>query len=222
MKYLFMILILLLVSCDKFRVQPDVQEVVITIDDAPNFPNNTIKMLDVLKRYNVQATMFCIGYYLKESPELATKIAKEQTLANHTMSHLHINEVNIEDIYNEEIVNTQNLIDSINIANNRPLTMYFRAPYGAINSNQMDYLTDRGYKVTWWDIDGSDWSSDLSLETIMNDIHNQLVNTDSEIPILLFHLSDNSSKALEAIIKEFNFKNIKIISLEERAKILDK
>ena len=71
MKYLFMILILLLVSCDKFRVQPDVQEVVITIDDAPNFPNNTIKMLDVLKRYNVQATMFCIGYYLKESPELA-------------------------------------------------------------------------------------------------------------------------------------------------------
>ncbi len=56
----FLFVFLVLISCSKDENFP-VKEVVLTFDDAPNFPENTGKILDILKKHHARATFFCIG-----------------------------------------------------------------------------------------------------------------------------------------------------------------
>jgi peptidoglycan/xylan/chitin deacetylase (PgdA/CDA1 family) len=227
MKKLVFILLLFSLSCERWELDYNIREVVITIDDMPAFPENSVKMLDVLKAHNIQATIFCIGMYMEEQPELTKRIIREQTIGNHTYSHPHLSQKSTVTML-QEVTTNQRVIDSLQSSTypkstNKPeYNKYFRAPYGDLTSKQESELSSLGYKVTWWDIDGSDWDNTKSLDNIMKDIHKQLVKTDSSIPILLFHLSNNSILALETMINEFESKGIKVISLKERATKLGK
>jgi peptidoglycan/xylan/chitin deacetylase (PgdA/CDA1 family) len=192
-----------------------VKEVVITIDDAPSFSQNTSKILDVLKKHNVRATMFCIGQYLEQYPDLAQRIAKEQTMANHSYSHFNFKDRDKSMLFEQELYKNQVLVDAINISVGKPTNKLFRFPYGACTDNEINYLLDYGFTVCWWDLDASDWDNNVSIESIMNYYDTHLYNK-TEIPIILFHLSDNSIIALDRLLYKFEKRGIKVISLQEK------
>lgn len=212
MKYILLILVGLLLSCEKMVVYP-VKEVVITIDDAPNFPQNTSKILDVLKKHNVQATLFCIGQYLEESPDLAQRIAKEQTMANHTYDHSDMKSLKSNDI-TYQLLKTDSIIRKYNSLYNKQNKL-FRFPYGSAGKNELDLVYKLGFSTQWWDLDASDWDNNVSVESIMNYYDNNLYNK-SDIPVILFHLSDNSVIALDRLLSRFEREGIKVISLQEK------
>ena len=59
----------------------------LTFDDGPT-PNITPKVLAVLRKYDVRATFFLIGYMAKKNPALVKRIdAEGHTVANHGYSH---------------------------------------------------------------------------------------------------------------------------------------
>lgn len=69
------------------RFQTSEQEVWLTIDDGPS-PAHTMKILDVLERFNARATFFVIGQKAEQHPHLITEIlARGHALANHTHTH---------------------------------------------------------------------------------------------------------------------------------------
>lgn len=61
--------------------------VYLTFDDGPS-TNNTPKILDILKKYNVKATFFLIGQSAEQNKDLVKKeISGGHVVANHTYSH---------------------------------------------------------------------------------------------------------------------------------------
>lgn len=198
----------ILVSC-KQEEMVQAKRAIITIDDAPGFPEQTIKMLNMLNKHKVKATFFCVGKELELHQEIGARIAEEHTLANHTFNHIHLNESNLEETEVTEISRTQNMCDSINISHNKETNRLFRAPYGAITASQEQELQSK-YEVCWWNVDGSDWDPNKSLNDILADIHSQL-NESGEVAVLLFHLTENSVIAMDSTLTYLKKNNIKII-----------
>lgn len=61
--------------------------IALTFDDGPN-PAITPGLLDLLDRYDVRATFFLIGRFVRACPQLAAEIAaRGHVLANHTENH---------------------------------------------------------------------------------------------------------------------------------------
>lgn len=60
--------------------------IALTFDDGPS--ENTLKVLEVLKRKNVKASFFCIGHKIDEHPEIFKQIIKDgHSVGNHSYSH---------------------------------------------------------------------------------------------------------------------------------------
>ncbi|WML35921.1 polysaccharide deacetylase family protein [Clostridium sp. OS1-26] len=68
--------------------KPDGKKVAyLTFDDGPS-TNNTPKILDILKKYNIKATFFVIGQNAEQNSELVKReIAEGHVVGNHTYSH---------------------------------------------------------------------------------------------------------------------------------------
>jgi peptidoglycan-N-acetylmuramic acid deacetylase len=215
MKILLIIIIVVssLISCTKkdlFKVHVPIKEVVITIDDAPNFPTNTSKMLDALEGY--PATFFCIGEYLNIYPELANRIAKDFTMSNHTWDHNDMKKCSNAQL-DFELLKTDSIIRFYNSKYNKQ-NNYFRYPFGSASNEDLDYTSKLGFTTIWWQLDASDWDNNVSLKQIKDYYTNQL-NTYEGTPIIIFHLSDNSIEAMKWLLLELNKRNIKVISLQE-------
>ncbi len=197
-------------SCSKHKPTYAVKEVVLTFDDAPNFPENTSQILDILNKYEVNATFFCIGKYLKKYPVLAKRLSKEQTLGNHTFSHICIGKSDINNIYNNEILENQIIIDSLQPNNKR----YFRPPFGNLKSHQKKFLKNKGYEIVMWDLSAEEWDDKVTTNEVVNYFNQHLCKV-AKIPILLFHLNKSTIESLEILLNDFQKKKIKIISLDE-------
>lgn len=211
LKYSLFFLIFLIVnsSCtyDEYFV---VKEVVLTFDDAPNFPENTVEILNILKNHQVKATFFCVGESLKNHPDIAYRIANEQYMGNHTYTHIKVGESDIAEIYDYEILQTQNIIDSLQYQ----YQPYFRPPYGSLTETQKKFLVNKGFKIIMWDMSAEEWNNNVSTKDVINYFHNNLYYS-AQIPVILFHLNTSTIEALDILLTEFKEKNISVISLDE-------
>lgn len=69
------------------RFETTEREVWITIDDGPS-PVHTLRMLEILDRFDARATFFVVGERAEKYPHLLTEIlARGHALANHTQTH---------------------------------------------------------------------------------------------------------------------------------------
>src|SRR5262249_12507820 len=65
----------------------DTREVALTFDDGPNDPY-TLRLLDLLARYQVRATFFLVGNFVRSRPHIARALrAAGHLVGHHTMSH---------------------------------------------------------------------------------------------------------------------------------------
>ena len=205
--YLLLLLILIGCSEDKYYL---VNEVVLTFDDAPCSPKYTAEILDVLKKHQVKATFFCVGKALKDYPDLAYRIATEQSMGNHTYTHINIEDSDFTHIFKEEILQAQHIIDSLQPYNKH----YFRPPFGKLSSKHKSTLINNGFDVVMWDLSANDWNDKVSTQNVVDYFHRKL-NSIAPIPIILFHFSKTSVEALDIILTEFEEKNISLITLDD-------
>jgi peptidoglycan-N-acetylglucosamine deacetylase len=128
------------------------RKLAITFDDGPN-PAITPKLLDLLHRYNAQATFFLIGKFARECPELVRETAaRGHVLANHTNSHPNLFWLGSAQIRDE----LQNCTDAISsAAGNAP--RWFRPPYGIRNPWVVPDAEKLGLRTVMWTRIPGDW-----------------------------------------------------------------
>ncbi len=135
------------------RFRTEKNAVWLTIDDGPH-PEDTPRLLELLKKYNARATFFVIGGQVQRYPELARAIVREgHTLANHTQTHpvLFFWSFLETDLAREIDRGNQSLLATAGES-----SRWFRAPAGMANLFLHFLLRDRGMKLIGWSARGFD------------------------------------------------------------------
>ena len=133
------------------------KQIALTFDDGPNDPH-TLHLLDVLSKYNVPATFFLIGRYVKQRPDLAGEIARRgNVIGNHTFTHSYLTFQSAARV-REEIVACRNAIgESVGQHSN-----LFRPPWGARRPAVFRIVRDLGLEPVMWSVTGYDWNAPSS------------------------------------------------------------
>src|SRR4051794_35814520 len=128
--------------------------VALTFDDGPN-PPWTGRILDVLDRYEVPATFFCVGLQAAGHPEEPARMTEAgHRVANHTWSHPFLPDLSWPDVQlqldrTDEVIGRDPGRD----------TRLFRPPYGSATPAMFTRIAqDPGTTVVLWDVDTADWS----------------------------------------------------------------
>lgn len=127
-------------------------EIALTIDDGPD-PIVTPQVLDLLDRYAVRATFFCIGEQAARYPDLCREIVRRgHAVENHSQQHRHHFSLMGMRAMTREIQAAQDTLTTI--TGQRPL--FFRAPAGLRNPFLDPVLTRLGLQLASWSARGFD------------------------------------------------------------------
>lgn len=130
-------------------------EVLLTFDDGPT--PATLKILDILDRYDAKATFCMTGHQVDEEPEIAREVvARGHLVCSHSYGHMP--ETNrggaagiIDDIRKADEAFSRHLgIDTV--------PSYYRAPEGVFGGQVPQALAATQKRALGWSIDSSDWT----------------------------------------------------------------
>jgi len=146
--FILIISLLFCVSCkDKRNKTLPPKEIFLTFDDGPC--NNTLKILEVLEKYDIRATFFVVGTWAEKYSASVKKLSESgHEIANHSDTHPHINNLSEQKIA-EEIKACDDKIERI--TGKRPTL--FRGPYGEYNNTVIETAEKAGHNVIQWDVD---------------------------------------------------------------------
>lgn len=137
------------------------REVALTYDDGPN-DACTEALLELLDRYNVKATFFMIGRFVRQSPALARQVhAAGHLVGNHTMTHPWLAWQSARRIGEELRGCQQTLEDTLGAP-----VRYFRPPHGARRPFVLRTAAELGLTTVQWNAMGLDWNP-ISAEQIV-------------------------------------------------------
>jgi peptidoglycan-N-acetylglucosamine deacetylase len=132
-------------------VGADLRSVALTFDDGPS--PDTDRILEILDRYEVTATFFCIGAHVAENPKLALRVAERgHSIGNHTWSHRVLHELTADEFCYEIDATGQ----ALSGATGRSPSL-LRPPYGSRTPAMLRNLADHGLTSVLWDVDPRDW-----------------------------------------------------------------
>ncbi len=153
-------------------------EIALTIDDGPD-PVVTPQVLDLLDRYEVRATFFCIGEKAARYPDLCRDIVRRgHAVENHSQHHRHYFAMMNRSGFMRELQAAQATLTAI--TGQPPL--FFRAPAGLRNPFLDPVLNKLDLRLASWSARGFD--------TRVNDaarINQQLLHDLRPGAILLLH-----------------------------------
>ena len=111
-----------------YSVSREDKAIALTIDAAWD-ADKTEKILDILDQYNVRATFFLCGVWVKAYPDTVQAIASRgHVIGNHSMTHPHMSRLTEQEI-EKEIVELDEAVAALTGTH----TTLFRAPFGEYN-----------------------------------------------------------------------------------------
>jgi len=160
------------------RVKTGRKVIAITFDDGPH-PENTPRLLDMLKERKVRATFYVVGNMVKYNPDLLRRMIDEgHEIGNHTVTHNTLSRMSDDALLAELKAAHDQIIEASGV---EPMTM--RPPGGAIKKDQKELvLRELGYPTILWSVDPEDWKRPGP-----SVVTSRLVNGASPGGILLVH-----------------------------------
>lgn len=126
--------------------------IALTFDDGPN-GEDTVAILDTLRRHNAKATFFCVGKWAARQPEILRRMEAEgHSIGNHTQDHQKLGWLSRAQIA-AQIDAAQDSIATAGVARPR----LFRAPHGVKNPFLFSVLRERGMRLIAWSEDIQDF-----------------------------------------------------------------
>jgi peptidoglycan/xylan/chitin deacetylase (PgdA/CDA1 family) len=155
----------------KWRFKTKEKVVYLTFDDGP-IPEITPWVLDLLDKYGIRATFFCVGDNVRKYPEIF-KMLKERghNVGNHTFHHIQGLKVRTK-TYLKDVELAAQLIDS----------RLFRPPHGHIRLPQF-YILRRKYRMILWDVVTRDYSRIKTADDVFENVKRYTRNGS----IIVFH-----------------------------------
>lgn len=161
---------------------PGQKTVYLTFDDGP-IPEITPWVLDLLDRYDIKATFFCVGDNVRKYPELYRDLLNRGHLTgNHTFNHVQGWKMSTSSLL-ENMAKAKELIHS-------PL---FRPPHGHIRVAQNLALQQAGYYIVMWDVVTRDYSRRISPEQTLENVKKYT----RDGSIIVFHDSLKAEKNMK-------------------------
>lgn len=153
-----------------YNVETDEKIIAFTFDDGPD-ERYTPQILDVLKKHDVKATFFLLGFRVKRFPHIAKRIKEEgHVIGNHTYWHPELTKTKgVASLVWEVNKNEEEIKSAIEIKTN-----LFRAPYGAISGEMIEKLHEMNYRAIGWSIDSEDWRGipkEKVKQNVINGLH---------------------------------------------------
>jgi peptidoglycan-N-acetylglucosamine deacetylase len=132
----------------------DIQELAFTFDDGPNDPY-TFQLLELLAQFEVRATFFLVGEYVRQRPEIARAVQQAgHLLGNHTMTHPSLLWESPARV-RQELAGCSAIIEDATGA----AVQYFRPPFGARRPDVLRTAVDLGLTPVMWNITAHDWDA---------------------------------------------------------------
>jgi len=161
--------------------------------DASWGGDKTLKILDILDRYQIKTTFFLVDIWTQKYPELVQEIlARGHEIGNHSLTHAHMSKLDAQGIIRE----LDGMADGLEkIAGVRPTL--FRPPYGEYNDLVITTARAKGYEAVQWSVDSQDWKNRGAQDIITRSTRVQSGD------IVLFH--NDSQYIVEALPEVLSF-----------------
>jgi len=199
-----------------FNGNTSLPEIALTFDDGPN-PYYTPQVLNILKKYHVKATFFCIGRQVAAYPALVKQeYMAGHIIGNHSWSHPDMALLPPANI-NLQLVSTSNAIQKATGARPR----YFRPPYGVMSVPVLTQAYHLGLTTVIWNDEARDWQlpgMSVIVERIFGLARNGAI-------ILLHDGGGNRSQtvaALPYIIKGLRARSFQLVTIAQMMQDLHK
>ena len=145
--------------------------VYLTFDDGP-IPEITPWVLDLLDKYDIKATFFCVGDNVRKHPEIYKMLLdRGHHVGNHTFNHIQ----GVRKYTKKYLLNAQLASDYIQ-------SKLFRPPHGHMRSAQFRTLR-KYYKIIMWDVVTRDYSKLMTPEKVFSNVKKYTRNGS----IIVFH-----------------------------------
>ena len=169
-----------------WRINPAEKVIYLTFDDGPN-SRVTPLVLDILDRFEVKATFFCVGENVSRFPDVFDEVKRRgHTVGNHTFNHLKGFEY-ATDYY----------VRNVEKANGYIKSDLFRPPHGQIKPSQIKALKD-DYRIIMWDFITYDYDKRIEPEKIIAEVKKRSRNGS----IVVFHDSLKAEKNVLQVLPE--------------------
>jgi len=155
--------------------------VYLTFDDGP-IPEITPWVLDLLDKYGIKATFFCVGDNVRKHPDIYQMVQdRGHIVGNHTFHHLQGLKVKKKD-YVKDVEDADKLIHS----------KLFRPPHGHMRLPQF-YALKKKYKIIMWDVVTRDYSRLMTADEVFEVVKKYTRNGS----IIVFHDSLKSGNRMK-------------------------
>ncbi len=189
-----------------YNVKRDDKKVAISFDAAWG-NEDTEKLIEILKKYNVKTTFFVVGEWVDKYPESVKALSDAgHEIMNHSDTHPHLPRLTVEEI-KKEINSCNDKIEKI--TGKRPFLT--RVPYGDYDNKTILALKELNHFCIQWNIDSLDWKNP-PVESMIK----RVVSKVSDGSIILFHnAAINTPAALPSIIEGIKNKGYEIVPVSE-------
>ncbi|WP_409978353.1 polysaccharide deacetylase family protein [Anoxybacteroides tepidamans] len=169
------------------------------------------KMLEILKKYHVQATFFLEGRWVKNYPDMAKMIVDAgQEIGNHSYSHPDLKTMSNEAI-RRELEKTNEVIE----ATTGVKCKWFAPPSGSYRDDVVKIAYDLRMRTIMWSVDTIDWqkpSPSVIVERVTSKLHPGAM--------ILMHPTLSTAEALEPLIiaiqQKYEIGNVSMLLDEKR------
>lgn len=153
----------------------------LTFDDGP-IPQITPWVLDLLDKYDIKATFFCVGDNVRKHPDVYQMVLdRGHHVGNHTFNHLQ----GIRTL-------SKRYIENAYMASKYIKSDLFRPPHGHVRIHQYFSLRKK-YKIIMWDVVTRDYSKLMTPEQVFENVKKYV----RDGSIIVFHDSLKAEKNMK-------------------------
>jgi polysaccharide deacetylase family sporulation protein PdaB len=189
-----------------YNVQTNEKKIAISFDAAWG-NEETQKLIDILKQYNVKTTFFVVGAWVDKYPDSTKALAAAgHEVCNHSNTHPHMPKLT-----------HQNMEAQISACNEKIKSatgtspMLFRPPYGDYDNTLIKTVNGMKMYPIQWSVDSLDWKNPTPEQ-----IEKRVISRVKPGSIVLFHNgAKNTPAALPTVLQTLQAQGYKIVPVSQ-------
>jgi len=172
---------------------------------------NTPKILDILKEFNVPATFFIPKSFIDSYPDQVKRmVAEGHIVGNHGTHHLPVTRIHDKEIFASEL---SGISDAYKALIGQDMPKLFRPPMWKYSKESLQMTKNLGYKTIFWSFAFKDWLENQFPESYVID---KIITGAHPGAIMLLHaVSDTDTKVLATVIKDLKLEGYEFKSLND-------
>lgn len=160
----------------------------------------TAKILEILKKHNVQAAFFLVGNYIERNGDLVRQMVKDgHIVGNHTMHHPDMSKISDYSAFQKELEDLEALFEQ---TTGEKMQKFYRPPQGIYSQSNLEMAQKLGYKTVFWSLAYVDWNTssqptaEYAFSKLLPRSHNGMV-------VLLHSTSETNAAILDELLTKW-------------------